>query len=144
MNYKFLFMDEFLKYKIKEYEYWSVYIYENQGYLGRCVIWCDREDAKDLADMTQKERDEFFIILKNLKKALKTIFNSDWFNYAFLGNGIKHLHRHFIPRYASERKFEEIIFKDEQWGHNYKTDHNFKISEDLIEEIRLKIKEGLD
>ena len=137
-------MDEFLEYKIKEYKYWSVYIYQNQGYLGRCVVWCDRGDAKDLADMTQKERDEFFVILKNLKKALKTIFNSDWFNYAFLGNGVRHLHCHFVPRYALEREFGGVIFKDEQWGNNFRTDHNFKISENLINEIRLKIQKELN
>ena len=136
-------MDEFLEYKIKEYKHWSVYIYENQGYLGRCVVWCDRGDALDFADMEQEERDGLFIILKDLKKAQKTIFQPDWFNYAFLGNGVKHLHCHFIPRYASDREFRGVIFKDEQWGHNFRTDHNFKISEDLINEIRLKIQKEL-
>ena len=137
-------MDEFLEYKIKEYKHWSVYIYENQGYLGRCVVWCDRGDALDFADMEQEERDGLFIILKDLKKAQKTIFQPDWFNYAFLGNGVKHLHCHFIPRYASERKYGGVIFKDERWGYNFRTDHNFKISEDLINEIRLKIQKELN
>lgn len=131
--------DNFLRYKIKEYRYWSVYIHQNQGYLGRCVVWCKREEAMDLADCNTEERDELFVVLRDLKKALKQVFQPDLFNYAFLGNGVRHLHCHFIPRYASQREFEGIVFKDEEWGHNYRTDHNFKVSDDLVEKIRLEI-----
>lgn len=137
-------MDEFLKYKIKDYKHWSVYIFQNQGYLGRCVIWCKREDALDLADVTPEERNELIIVLKNLRKALKKNFQPDWFNYAFLGNGTRHLHCHFIPRYASGKKFGGITFKDDRWGQNYQTDKNFKISENLIKKIKLKIQKKLN
>jgi len=136
-------MDEFAKYKIKNYKYWSVYIHQNQGYLGRCVIWCNRETAHDLVDATPEEKNELFVILKDLRKALKRIFEPDWFNYAFLGNETRHLHGHFIPRYASEKKFGGVTFKDERWGHNYRTDHSFKIPEELTEQIKLKIRKEL-
>jgi hypothetical protein len=43
-------MDNYAKYKIKDYTYWTVYIHENQSYLGRCYVWCHREDARDLPD----------------------------------------------------------------------------------------------
>jgi len=136
-------MNEFEKYKIKDYEYWSIFIHQNQGYLGRCVIWCNRDDALDLSDATIEEREELFIIIKDLREALKRVFQSDWFNYSFLGNETRHLHGHFIPRYASDREFSGIIFKDERWGHNYQIDHDFKISEDLIKQIKLKIQKVL-
>ena len=128
-------MNDFLKYKIKDYKHWSIYIFQNQGYLGRCVIWCNRKNSLDLADATSAERNELFIILKKLRNVLKKTFKPDWFNYAFLGNDIRHLHGHFIPRYASERKFSGTTFKDERWGQNYRTDYNFKISENLIEKL---------
>ena len=137
-------MNEFLKHKIKDYKHWGVYIHHNQSYLGRCVIWCKREDALDLADATIEEREELFIVLNDLRKALKKAFQPDWFNYAFLGNGTRHLHGHFIPRYKSERNFNGTIFSDERWGHNYRTDHNFKISEDLTDKIRKKIQTELN
>lgn len=136
-------MSDFSKYKIKDYKYWGVYIHENQGYLGRCVLWCEREDALDLADAAPEEREELFVVLKEMREACKKSFNSDWFNYAFLGNGTRHLHGHFIPRYSSEREFAGIVFKDERWGHNYRTNHDFKTPEDVLEKIRLKIKENL-
>lgn len=120
---------------IKEYVYWDVSVHENQGYLGRCVVWCKRPDVLDLADATPEERDEFFAILAQLKAALSVAFQPDWFNYAFLGNGVRHLHCHVIPRYASEREFAGHVFKDDRYGHNYRTDHDFSVPEGIIEQI---------
>ncbi len=136
-------MNEFTKYKMKDYKYWSIFIQQNQGYLGRCVVWCNREDALDLGDATLEEREELFMVLKDLKEALKKAFQPDWFNYAFLGNETRHLHGHVIPRYSSDREIDGKVFKDERWGRNYRTDFDFKISEDLIQKIKSKIEKGL-
>ena len=135
--------DKFSKNLIKEYKYWSVYIHHNQSYLGRCIVWCKRKNALDLTDANLKEQKELFSILKKLKKALKKAFNPDWFNYAFLGNETRHLHGHFIPRYKKPKKFMNITFKDELYGHNYKTDHNFKIPEEVLNNIKNEIKKYL-
>jgi diadenosine tetraphosphate (Ap4A) HIT family hydrolase len=137
-------MDNFLKFKIKDYKYWSVYINPNQSYLGRCVIWCRRENAIDLADIDSLEREELFAVLKEVRDALDKIFKPDLFNYCFLGNETKHLHCHFIPRYASIREFGEVIFKDERWGHNYRTNHDFNIPDDLLEKIKSEISSKLN
>jgi diadenosine tetraphosphate (Ap4A) HIT family hydrolase len=136
-------MDDFEKYKIKDYKYWGVYLHENQEYLGRCVIYCKRENALDLAEATKEEQDELFVILKSLKDALERCFQSDWMNYAFLGNVLRHLHGHVIPRYSGDREFEGIMFKDERWGQNYKTNADFKTPEDLMQKIKNKIAESL-
>ena len=136
-------MKNFSKYKLKEYKYWKVYLHQNQGYLGRCVVWRDKENILDLVDITIEEREELFVILKKLREALNNAFKPDLFNYAFLNNGMRHLHGHFIPRYASEREFGGVVFKDKRWGHNYQTDHDFKIKDELAEKIRVKINEAL-
>lgn len=138
-------MKDFSKYLIKEYTYWSVYIAEDQSYLGRCVIWCKRDSAMDLADVTLEEREELFVILKQLKQAIIKAFQADWFNYTFLGNEIPHLHEHVIPRYKTPKDFEGVLFVDEQWGHNpYKGGKNKFISSDIVEKIRLKLIESID
>ncbi len=136
-------MDDFSKYKIKDYKYWSVFLHKNQDCLGRCYVWCNRENALDLADVKSDEQKEFFLILQDLKKALQKIFQPDWFNYAFLGNETKHLHGHLLPRYATPREFEGIVFKDETYGHSHKTNHNFYISDEIVERIRIRIREVL-
>jgi diadenosine tetraphosphate (Ap4A) HIT family hydrolase len=137
-------MNDFSKYKIKDYNHWSVFIYQNQGYLGRCYVWCNRENALDLTDANLEEREELFVILKELKQALTKAFQPDLLNYLFLGNEIRHLHCHVIPRYENEREFEGKIFKDELWGHSYRSDRSLSFSDDLLEKIRLKIKEELN
>ncbi|OGM99747.1 MAG: hypothetical protein A3B91_02390 [Candidatus Yanofskybacteria bacterium RIFCSPHIGHO2_02_FULL_41_29] len=136
-------MEDFSKYKMKDYKHWSVFIHPNQGYLGRCVVWCNREDALDFADATEEESTELVKVLKDLREAVKNAFQADWFNYALLGNETRHLHCHFIPRYSSERNFEGITFRDVLWGHNYKTDRGFETPQEVLEKIKTKLEENL-
>jgi len=135
--------EDFSKFLIKDYTYWSIYIYENQSYLGRCVLWCKREYALDLTEATLEEQEELFVVLSDLKNAVTKAFQPDWFNYAFLGNETRHLHCHFIPRYESSRDFMGTTFTDVFWGKNYKTDKEFSISQEVLEGIQEKIKETL-
>ena len=137
-------MSDFSKYLVKDYKYWHVSVHPNQSYLGRCAVWCKRENALDLADATVEEREELFIILHELKEAAQKAFQPDWFNYAFLGNETRHLHGHFIPRYSSPRQFEGRNFTDEKWGHNWQTDKNFEVTQELWEAVRLKLLEFLE
>ena len=46
----------------------GIYVHENQGYLGRCVVWCKRTDALDLADATPEEQAELFLVLRDLRE----------------------------------------------------------------------------
>ncbi len=131
--------EDFSKHLVKEYKYWDVYVNQNQGYLGRCIIWCKRETALDLIHATKAEQNEFFHILKRLVKATTNAFHSDWYNYAFLGNETRHLHCHFIPRYSSPRTFQGMIFEDKLWGRNYQTNKNFITPPEILEIIRLKL-----
>lgn len=137
-------MEDYSKYQIKEYKYWLIQVHSNQGYLGRCVIWCKRKDALDLSQATKEEQEELFIIINQPKNALIGAFNPDWFNYAFLGNETRHLHCHVVPRYSKEVEFMGQIFTDKDWGHNYKTDPNFITSQILLEAVKSRIKENLE
>ncbi len=134
---------DYSKLLIKEYNHWLVQIFDHQNYLGRCIVWCKREDATDFTEATKEELEELMLILKELKEATTRAFNADWFNYAFLGNETPHLHGHFIPRYRSEREFVGVIFKDELWGHKYQTDKSFVLTPEQLETIRLTLKEEL-
>jgi diadenosine tetraphosphate (Ap4A) HIT family hydrolase len=129
-------MEDFSKNLIKQYKYWDVFVAQNQSYLGRCVVWCKRENALDLTDATEEEREELFYILKSLKDTVYNVFKSDWFNYSFLGNLVRHLHCHFVPRYAAERVFEGMTFRDELYGKNWKTDNDFIIPEESLMKIK--------
>jgi diadenosine tetraphosphate (Ap4A) HIT family hydrolase len=136
-------MKDYSKFLIKQYKHWGVYINENQSYLGRCVVWCDRQDAQHLTDATKEEREELFLILNDLKSAIKKAFDNNWLNFAFLGNEARHLHGHFLPRYSSVRVFEGREFDDKQWGDNWIVDNSFNISEELLMKIKNKIEDLL-
>ncbi|MFA5134988.1 MAG: HIT domain-containing protein [Patescibacteria group bacterium] len=134
---------DYSKFLIKEFRHWSVYAHENQGYLGRCVIWCTRKNALDLTHATEDEWKELFAILKTLRRAVLACFNPDWFNYAFLGNETRHLHAHLVPRYAQPKKFMGITFTDACYGHLYKTNRDFVTSEALLQEVTMRLKKAL-
>lgn len=118
-------------------------MHTNQSYLGRCYVWCKRDDALDFADATIEEQEELFLVLQDLRAAVLKTFAPDWFNYSFLGNGTRHLHGHFIPRYEKTKTFMDTVFEDKLYGHNYKTDHSFKTPHNVLEVVREKIKELL-
>jgi diadenosine tetraphosphate (Ap4A) HIT family hydrolase len=136
-------MKEFSHNIIKEYDYWTVLAHSNQGYLGRSVVWCNRESAEDLTEATEEERQELFLILVDLKKALEQAFKPDVLNYAFLGNETKHLHCHVVPRYKEPREFAGQKFEDKKWGHNFETDWSITTTQDTVDQVKLRILEFL-
>ena len=100
------------KLRIKTYKTWTLYLNENQCYLGRVCLVANRESAKDFIGMTGEERDELFQVSQQINAVLKKLFSPDLMNYASLGNNFNHLHFHIIPRYEKERVFNGIKFLD--------------------------------
>lgn len=138
-------MENISKTLVKQYKYWGVYVHGNQSYLGRCVIWCDREDAVHITDATKDEYDELLVILKEMKVVSEKAFGGEWFNFSFLGNNTKHLHCHFIPRYSGDREFAGVVFKDDRWGHHYKKQSdNFVTTAETLEKVCLELRVVLD
>jgi diadenosine tetraphosphate (Ap4A) HIT family hydrolase len=128
---------------IKKYKHWSIVISTNQCYLGWCLVKLNRHIV-DLFDTTKEEREELFEVVTNLRDALKRLFKPDLFNYASLGNSVRHLHLHFIPRYEKKRLFGGVTFIDKRWGHNYApVDKEFKIPDSVLNKIREAIKKNL-
>lgn len=133
-------MTDFSRFLVKDFGNWSLYVHDNQCYLGRCYLWCNRADALDLPDATTEEWDELRYILKEVETGLNDLFKPDLLNYAFLGNITHHLHGHIIPRYARSVQFEGLIFEDKRWGQNYQTEHSFITPPEVLEVIIKKFK----
>ncbi|MBI2674898.1 MAG: HIT family protein [Candidatus Aenigmarchaeota archaeon] len=125
--------------KIKECRYWTIYLHPNQCYLGRCIIKLNRH-AEDFFDIEKNELDEVFEIAKHLRNAVKELFGAAMFNYAALGNIIRHVHLHVIPRYEGQRAFAGIVFEDKRFGDNYAPyDKGFKVPKELLMKLRGEI-----
>ncbi len=135
--------EDFSKNLVKTYEHWEIYVNQNQAHLGRCVVWCKRENATDLADATKEEQQELFLVLHNLREAIKKAFQADWFNYSFLGNVMPHLHCHFTPRYAKPKTFMGVEFTDTSYGGSYHETVKKTVPSEVLYAIRDKLAEAL-
>src|SRR5690554_5886595 len=93
---------EFEKYRIAEFNNWRIELHSNQAYLGRCIIVL-KNHAEDLFDLNEEKIKELFEVGKNLRNALNKSFKPDLFNYSSLGNEVRHLHLHVVPRYETIR-----------------------------------------
>ncbi len=122
---------------IKDYTHWTLYLNEYQCYLGRVCLAAKRADCKDFIDITPEEQNEFFVIAQKVKQALTNLFKPDLMNTAALGNVYTHCHVHLIPRYETERVFNEITFKDARYGSNYAPyDREFRLTLEQLNVIK--------
>ena len=87
---------------LKKYKHWSLYLSPKQYYIGKLRIVLDRKGIVDMCELRKAEIDELIKITKIGKRALVKAFNPDLFNYATLGNCIRHHHWHIIPRYKNK------------------------------------------
>lgn len=124
---------------LKQYENWQLQLFTDQYYIGRTLVKLDRH-AVDLLELEEGERKELFgTVLPELKSALDTLFGPDLYNYAFLGNGCRHLHLHVIPRYREPVEFADRTFRDEYWNSHYKHQEDEVRDEKVFEEVRAAV-----
>ncbi len=122
--------------KLKIYDNWSVYLHENQSYLGRSYIALNRDGEVDpFMQTTPEERSELLLVVSGLKAALDKLYQPNRLNYANLRNTWLHCHWHVIPRYQAERVIAGHQFDDPNWGGNYAPAHERQIPEEVYEVI---------
>jgi len=114
MKYEFSKKD--LGLLLKKYTYWTLYLSPKQYYLGKLKLVLNRKQVIDFCELTTNESRELISTIKVCRKALVECFKPDLFNYATLGNCIRHHHWHIIPRYKTKRIFDNVIFQDEHWN----------------------------
>lgn len=136
---------EFEHTTIKKYDNWSLELFLNQYYLGRCLIKLNRH-VEDVNKIDKEEQKEIFEkIMPELKEALDSLFEPDLYNYATLGNDCRHLHFHVIPRYAEEREFNGKTYVDENWNQHYLGyPSDFSIGDEDLEKLEAQIRSELE
>jgi diadenosine tetraphosphate (Ap4A) HIT family hydrolase len=136
MRHRFLF----------EGEYWKVFLYRNQAYLGRCVVYLKTRAIDDPLALTDPEREELWKeILPKLTRALNAAFQPDRINYAHLANRLRHVHWHVVPRYTEQRthEFAGHTFVDKRRGKIFRT-NKFRVPKKVRKEIYRAIMNNLD
>jgi diadenosine tetraphosphate (Ap4A) HIT family hydrolase len=100
---------------IKKYKYWTFEISYRQHTLGSFLIILNRK-AERISGLTKEELASLGEIMKIAEEAVDKTFKPDRYNYLQLGNGVKHLHFHGIPRYETERVFDNEKYIDKSFG----------------------------
>ena len=128
--------------------YWKIILFEDQAYLGRCVIVLKRH-CDELSNLTLDEWSDFYEVVKKLEFALKKTFKATMFNWACLMNDAyksknpkPQVHWHFRPRYEHEVRFADETFIDKEFGHHYARSTDSPVSDEIFMKIISKVREG--
>jgi diadenosine tetraphosphate (Ap4A) HIT family hydrolase len=112
------------KFVLRKYQYWTLYLSDNQSHFGRAYAWLTSRhwDLHPLFDLTPSELAELMHILREYSLAVGLVMNyvPELINCEWLGNEF-HLHRghghmHFIPRYAKQVSFATYPHFDNRFG----------------------------
>jgi ATP adenylyltransferase len=88
----------------------TLYLDRNQTYRGQCVLIFDPRHADGLETLSPVEFDAVAQDLRVAARALTAVCKPDLMNYASLGNIVRHLHWHIVPRYASDPRWGAPIY----------------------------------
>jgi diadenosine tetraphosphate (Ap4A) HIT family hydrolase len=138
---------DYEKFKIQDYDYWSLYLHQEQyPYIGRCYVVHRYEDFDNILflDSESDHTTELFqVVIPDWFKAVSKLYKADWPNVAFLGNDWRHLHFHLIPRYWQKHNFFGIEFEDPQPTKNYAPYPKRALGEDILQQIKQQIQETI-
>ena len=133
---------------ILETKYWTVLLASDQAYLGRCYVSLKRH-CGDLAELKDVEWKDLLSVISNLEKSIRKSFGADLFNWTCLMNMAyqnnppnPHIHWHFRPRYSHQVDFDNLVFKDPEFGHHYASEdqRSFEVSKEIQQKIVERIK----
>lgn len=141
---------QYRPYVLKEYEYWTLLLNENQRYLGRAVAWLARAgEMQKFSGLWAGELVELQHIAQEYEAALEQLgWKPDHMNYAMLGNDFHlhagHGHMHFFPRYKEPREFMHVTFVDDRWGKNYAPATPFELHKEVLASIVAVLQDELE
>ena len=116
--------------RIFEGKYWDVVLNREQRYLGRSFIMLKRHE-EDVFKLSPEERQELWDLARRTSDMLTGLYHPDMFNYAILGNTVRHLHLHVYPRYKDKRVIHGQPFEDERFGQNFGAYEKKEIDKEL-------------
>lgn len=104
---------------------WSVYLSDEQDYIGRCILVLNRH-CGCLSELTDDEWMELKRIINRLENSFRTVLGAELCNWSCLLNSFykkedpnPHLHLHVRPRYKNPVSLNGMQYADEEFGHHY-------------------------
>ncbi len=99
---------------VREYDYWTVLLRPKQATLAALIL-AAREPASAFGELSSRAGAELADVSAAIETALQAAFGYDKINYLMLMMNDPDVHFHVLPRYASERCFEDVGYTDPGW-----------------------------
>ena len=141
--------EEEKQFQVYESRSWSVFLSDEQDYIGRCILVLKRH-CNSMSELTGGEWDELHDLICKLEACLKTVLGATLCNWSCLMNSFykeaapdPHLHIHVRPRYDKSMIINGNIYSDSEFGHHYALNKNVTIPLKDKEEVFTRLKEWL-
>ena len=104
---------------------WSVFLSDEQDYIGRCILVCKRHCAA-LSDLTAQEWSDLKQVVDGIEACLKAALGAELCNWSCLMNSFyksetpdPHLHLHVRPRCKQPVLLNGNAYPDAEFAHHY-------------------------
>ncbi len=99
---------------VADYEHWVVLVRPAQPTLGSLIL-AARGDATAFGDLADGAHAELRTITRHIEAALHQLVAYERINYLMLMMVDRHVHFHVIPRYAGDRRLDNLVIADLGW-----------------------------
>ena len=141
--------EEDKRFLLYESRYWSVFLADEQDYIGRCILVLKRH-CGSLPELTDEEWAELRELIGKVEACLKAVLGAALCNWSCLMNGFykepapePHLHIHVRPRYDKPVVLGGNVYTDGEFGHHYALRKSGAIPARDREELFSRLKDRL-
>ena len=142
--------EEDKQFQLYESKYWSVFLSDEQDYIGRCILVLKRH-CRSMSEITKDEWDELHDLICKVEACLKTVLGATLCNWSCLMNSFyketspdPHLHIHVRPRYDKPLMLNGNTYTDSEFGYHYALNKSGAIPGKDMEEVFILLKEWLN
>lgn len=142
--------EEDKQYQVYETAFWSVYLSDEQDYIGRCILVLKRH-CSSMSEMNADEWEDLRKLICKVETCLKTVLGAALCNWSCLMNSFykesepdPHLHIHVRPRYDKPVMVNGNIYTDSEFGHHYAVKKDGEISDKDRETVFIQLKNWMN
>ena len=143
--------EEDKKFQVCESKSWSVFLSDEQDYIGRCILVLKRH-CDSLSELTDEEWGELRYLICRVEASLKAVLGATLCNWSCLMNSFykestpdPHLHIHVRPRYEdADLVLNGSTYIDSEFGHHYALNKSGTIPAEDKEALFVRLKEWLN
>ncbi|MCR4622163.1 MAG: HIT family protein [Clostridiales bacterium] len=142
--------EEEKQFQVYESTLWSVFLSDEQDYIGRCILVLKRH-CGSLSELKDDEWEELHGLIRKVETCLKTVLGATLCNWSCLMNSFykktdpdPHLHIHVRPRYDKPVMLNGSAYTDSEFGHHYALNKSGAIPVKDKEVLFSRLKEWMD